>query len=423
MSTDAHRTPHHPLLRKLVSVHRTTAGILFNTLLLFVVVNLALGAAYAWHDRRPKANPLLARPKEWLAAAYPGWSHADLKAMADEQLTKWLSYDDYVMFKETPVRGRYVNVSEAGFRVSRAQGPWPPAPSNFNVFVFGGSTTFGTWLPDEQTVSSFLQAALVRRQLATNVCVYNFGAGFYYSTQERLRFERLLGKGIVPDAAVFVDGLNDFFRLDDTPANRAWFVEAFAVANNKKSLLPALVQELPVARLVRSITPHRQVPLRHEPAALPAKAARVIATYRENKLMIESLCAAHGVAPVFVWQPIPCYNYDLKYFPWYHHAAQIDNYELHGVGYPQMRALYDRGVLGTNFLWCADLQADEHECLYVDLYHYTAKFSEKFAEAIAALSLERGLLPPRSGSVRPAIGAGGNEPAPAVPAAKPTPGQ
>ncbi len=109
--------------------------------------------------------------------------------------------------------------------------------------------------------------------------------------------------------------------------------------------------------------------------------------------MIESLCAAHGVAPVFVWQPIPRYNYDLKYFPWYHTLRNTYTQEPHTVGYPQMRTLYDRGELGTNFLWCADLQVDEHECLYVDLYHYTAKFSEKFGEAIAALSLERGLLP------------------------------
>jgi len=108
--------------------------------------------------------------------------------------------------------------------------------------------------------------------------------------------------------------------------------------------------------------------------------------------MIESLCAAHGVAPVFVWQPILCYHYDLKYFPWYH-TQRTYNYDAHAVGYPQMRALYDRGALITNFLWCAELQADEHECLYVDFYHYTAKFSEKFGEAIAALSLERGLLP------------------------------
>jgi len=244
-----------------------------------VAVNLALWAADAWHDHRQEANPLLVHPKEWLAVAFPGWSHADLKAMLDEHIGGF-SYDDYVMFKKTPVRRRYVNVSENGFRVSRAQGPWPPSPTNFNVFVFGGSTTFGLWLPDEQTVPSFLQAALAR-QLATNVCVYNFGTPYYYSTQERLRFERLLGQGIVPNAAVFVDGYNDFTRLDDTPEHRELFVEAIEVANKKKSLLPALVQELPLARLVRSIIFRIRVPVRPDPATLPPKAARVIATYRE----------------------------------------------------------------------------------------------------------------------------------------------
>ena len=391
MSTEAHRTSRHPLLRKLISTHRITAVVLFNTLLLFVAMNLALWAAYALYDHLRETNPIIVHPKEWLAAAFPGWSHADLKAMLYEH-GEGLSYDDYVMFKPRPRRGRYVNVSEAGFRVSRPQGPWPPAPSNFNVFVFGASATFGTWLPDEQTLASFLQAELARR-LATNVCVYNFGTPYYYSTQERLCFERLLGQGIVPHAAVFVDGANDFNRLDDTPEFRERFVQAFEVANKNKSLLPALVQQLPLARLIRrSITDRLRVPVRHDPATLPDKAARVIATYRENKLMIESLCAAHGVAPVFVWQPILLYNYDLKYFPWYD-TRRTQNYEPRAVGYRQMRALYDRGALGTNFLWCADLQADEHECLYVDLYHYTAKFSKKFGEAIAALSLERGLLP------------------------------
>jgi hypothetical protein len=391
MSTNAHRTLRHPLLGKLVSAHRTAAGVLFNALFLFVAVNLALWAAYTWHDHRPEAKPLFARPKEWLAVSFPGWSHADLEAMVDEQMAKGYAYDDYIMFKLRPMRGRYLNVSENGFRVSRAQGPWPPVPTNFNVFVFGSSNMFGTWLPDEKTVPSFLQVSLARR-LATNVCVYNFGTPYYYSTQERLRFERLLGQGIVPHAAVFVDGCSDLHQLEDTPAGRERFVEAFEVANKNKSLLPALVQELPLARLIRSITARVRVPVRHDPITLPAKAARVIATYRENKLMIESLCAAHGVAPVFVWQPIPCYNYDLKYFPWYHHEKAYRD-ELKAVGYTEMRALYDRGALGTNFLWCADLQADEHECLYVDFYHYTAKFSEKFGEAIAALSLERGLLP------------------------------
>src|SRR5438132_10013753 len=107
MSTEAHWTSRHPLLRKLVSAHWTTAGVLFNTLLLFVAVNLALWAAYAWHDNRREANPLLVHPKEWLAASFPGWSHADLKAMLDEQEGGGgFSYDDYGMFNRPPLPGR-----------------------------------------------------------------------------------------------------------------------------------------------------------------------------------------------------------------------------------------------------------------------------------------------------------------------------
>src|ERR1043165_742044 len=135
MSTEANRLPRHPLLRTLVSVHRTVAGVLLNVLLFFLAVNIVLWAAYTWHDRGQEINPYLAHPKEWLAASFPGWSPADLKVMLDEHVAERLSYDDFVMFKQTPVRGRYVNVSEAGFRLTRDQGPWPPALTNFNVFV------------------------------------------------------------------------------------------------------------------------------------------------------------------------------------------------------------------------------------------------------------------------------------------------
>ena len=38
------------------------------------------------------------------------------------------------------------------------------------------------------------------------MCVYNFGCGRYYSTQERVLFEQLVSSGAVPDLAVFLDG-------------------------------------------------------------------------------------------------------------------------------------------------------------------------------------------------------------------------
>jgi hypothetical protein len=46
----------------------------------------------------------------------------------------------------------------------------------------------------------------------------------------------------------------------------------------------------------------------------------------------------------------------------------------------------------ADFLWCADLQENEHECLYVDMVHYNAKLAKKLAEEICRLCLERHLL-------------------------------
>ena len=60
-----------------------------------------------------------------------------------------------------------------------------------------------------------------------------------------------------------------------------------------------------------------------------------------------------------------------------------------------MERLYRQGVLGSNFLWCADLQQDKQECLYVDGHHYTAKFAKEFAETVCRMCIERGLLKER----------------------------
>src|SRR5712692_8851921 len=56
------------------------------------------------------------------------------------------------------------------------------------------------------------------RRPGVAVRVYKFGAGYYFSTGERVQFEQLLLAGSVPDVAVFVDGLNDFFQPDGVPA-------------------------------------------------------------------------------------------------------------------------------------------------------------------------------------------------------------
>jgi len=52
------------------------------------------------------------------------------------------------------------------------------------------------------------------RKVRDNVVVYNFGRAGYYSTQERILFEYFVAKGVKPDVAIFLDGLNDFFEKE-----------------------------------------------------------------------------------------------------------------------------------------------------------------------------------------------------------------
>src|SRR5690606_12542714 len=105
----------------------------------------------------------------------------------------------------------YVNVDEAGFRWNDTRPVWPPDDDAFNIFLFGGSTTFGFGEADNNTIATFLQRDL---QQYANVVVYNFGQHVFFSGQERSLLEQLLEDDFVPNAAIFIDGLNDFYIWD-----------------------------------------------------------------------------------------------------------------------------------------------------------------------------------------------------------------
>src|SRR5262249_26348462 len=112
-----------------------------------------------------------------------------------------MTFEPYSLFRVRPMRGSYVNVSEAGFRQNGAPLPWPPEAGC--VFVFGGSTAFGYGVADGETIPARLGNQL-------GVAVYNFATPNYTSVQERIRFEQLLLDGHRPSVAIFIDGFSDF---------------------------------------------------------------------------------------------------------------------------------------------------------------------------------------------------------------------
>lgn len=391
------------LFKKIKKYYLNSAIILLHTLVVFVVINILIYIGMGitgLSDGSGKKNLVIERYGKDLKKVYPDLSWKEVGQLLDETWARGkFIYEPYTQFKERPRKGKYVNVSEDGFRVSKNQGPWPLNKSEFNVFVFGGSTTFGYGLPDNQTLASDLQEKLTNRK-GRKVKVYNFARGHYFSTQERILFEKLLVSGAKPDVAIFIDGLNDFTHAGQKGAR---FTKELTKFISKESAgTPKLIKALPINRLIK-VARNSRKKSRNKKIS-PEKAGKIIERHREekqseisaavdrylgNKRMIKAIADAYDVSSIFVWQPVPMYKYNLE-----NHFFLTKNLfkSLTGAGYVEFSNYVSKHSMGRNFIWCADIQEGINKPLYVDGVHYTAEMIGLVSDCVLNNATKRKLL-------------------------------
>lgn len=382
--------------------------ILVNTCLLALVLNFACWVAIRI-GRRPEMSfsPVVRYGMARLLKGYPGVPEVRVSEMLRETYEEVLPgtvYEALTEFKEPPFQGTYVNIDPAGFRRGSAQGPWPPDPANFNIFVFGGSTTFGYGVTDGETIPSAIQA-FASKGSRRPVFAYNFGRAGYFSTQELMLYYKLLTAGYVPDVAVFVDGLNDFLNVTvhlsgnmDSSAVLKSLVEELHWGDNFGSLRRFIVHTSlgRISGWMRGVGETRN---QHNSGTERITGAMLLRTrdrWLINKRLIEAQSASFHVRPIFIWQPVPTYRYDAAR---YHFLRDLVEPPLAWrsppvVGYPLMAKSRAELEGGSNFLWLADMQASKHENLYVDEFHYTASFNKEISTLICGFLNQKAILPP-----------------------------
>lgn len=380
-------------LQAAARTYRDAALLGLNTLVLLLLLNFALWIVFVVRDRNgspPASQPagtqrLRLGHKEF----FPTLSEIQFDRLLTEAWSRPHMYQPFVQYAERPFSGTFVNVSDHGFRWTANQGPWPPQAGSLNLFLFGGSTTFGYGVPDRDTVASYLQPYLSER-LSRDVRVYNFGRGDYYSTQERILFEQLVASGVTPDLAVFLDGLNDFSRMKDEPVYTA---RLRAIFDRAPTAAPAEGDIWAVIPLVRAA---RGVRRRIMPAAVPNDLAyddenippaadasvgrQLIERYIANMHLIEAVGAQSQVRTVFAIQPVPMFRYEDSF-----HLFRDEGYREHasvGVFYGYLEKYVAEYERGRRVTWCADIQQGRAEPLYVDNVHYGPKLSRAVAQCI-----------------------------------------
>ncbi len=260
--------------------------------------------------------------------------------------------------------------------LSRIREPWPPNPDYTNIFVFGGSTTFGYGVTDQETIPSYLQEILTSKY-QTKIRVYNFGRGGYISVQERILFEKLIQAGIIPRVAVFIDGLNDLGYGDDDPPHTRELTKF--MDKGEKPPFTNCVMQMPIFKLLSG---HSENVAKRETRAPAQKIGNAIRRYETNRELIQTISDRFGVYPLFVWQPVPVYKCEKKY-------NLFANFDYDGYmpylrdGYQDMAEHVAKSQFGDNFLWLVDMQEGLNKSLYADAIHYSPYLCRVIAQRIA----------------------------------------
>ncbi|HTS38371.1 MAG TPA: SGNH/GDSL hydrolase family protein [Candidatus Solibacter sp.] len=301
----------------------------------------------------------------------------------------------YVPFTVTgvaPWHGKYFNNDE------HASGVWRRTtnPSEqcqrqqprISVWVFGGSTIYGTGVPDSATIPSYLSRDL-NRDWQKCVEVTNFGNESFVTNQEVMLLQQQLKHGGIPDIVIFYDGFNDshigMTAADPSATHYGIEIIKARVEGSFRGRFD-FVRQLYSVRLLEAV---RQLSVRARAAPIDEKmrasAARVLDNYEANHQLANALRQTYGFKFYGFWQPMLFYgNKPLDSFE--KQIQQLDNSNKRRFDPRPVAIAYkeaDRRAPAASFVFLANLFDSVSEPLYIDEAHLGPRGNELVAAAIA----------------------------------------
>ncbi len=361
--------------------------------LLAAAILLEVGARLAlltYHHFRPQTDVAYDNSAYW---NYP-WA----RGLAEEQsLRVEKIMDTYFPFRiwgVTEWHGKFMNNdATASGAVRRTTNPANPAcakqPRKTTVWVLGGSTVYGTHVPDSDTVPSFLSAQLNADWGCVEVT--SFGVEGYVSNQELLLLIEQLKAGRRPDIVVLYDGYNDAYlgtvppgdpnshlgiksiraRLEGSIAGRLDFLKQSGTWQAATALTKAL---------------HRTSATRNSVAEPAAQVSAILNNYEENLKIITALGGVFNFKVYAFWQPALAYG--RKPLLDYEHRLKMNvangAYDSSSAILLMYEEAERRARRSGNFVFLGNIFDDVQEPLYLDSVHLNPVGNQLVARAIAS---------------------------------------
>ena len=300
-------------------------------------------------------------------------------------------FEQFVMWRREPFRGRYINILPGGFRATWRQGAGPDDTRD-TVLVFGGSTVWGSGARDDHTIPSHIAKRLAGRG---DYHVVNCGESAYHTPQELVYLSVLLRSGVRPCAVIFYDGVNDVYSAwDDGDAETVQHYRRMESRIEAQRTIPLLVDAVynglsnysylfdVFAIVARSIAPSggggADTFPRHERPYLDSIALAAADSYERSYRQVEALARAYDFTFACFWQPSLYTEATLtdeeRSYP------ELANADLRYL-YPRVREILRARDL-TQFHDISDVLAGHDSTVYLDHCHLT-----EVANAVVARSI------------------------------------
>lgn len=304
------------------------------------------------------------------------------------------TYAPFAIWGVTRWHGKYVNndESETGIfrRTVNPAGSACGRHSWTNVWVFGGSTVYGTGVPDWATLPSYLSRDLNDVGKGC-VQVANFGVEGYVTNQELILLTGQLRTGRRPDVVIFYDGDNDAASAGPSPGPPA---PHFYLTNIKARIEGSIsgrldfLRESHTMRLGRAIRGFLRPTLSSTLAAgeLHSKAVAVLDNYEANLQLARALGQSYNFRVYSFWQPSLFYGHKpLVQFE--QQLPEIGASAAKDPWYQVIRAVFQeagsRAAAAEKFVFLGRLFESVKDPLYIDGMHLGPRGNELAAQAIA----------------------------------------
>ena len=384
-------------IQTFTSIVNSLSITLFVTVLLLVALEMSARIWYFF--RTPPPVGLVAETNNQPAPTSPWNTTYETDDFDDferdsKSLPSGFTWHPYVYWRRPLYDVPTMHVSQEGVRLTVQ--PFNESAKN-KIFMFGGSTMWGTGVRDKNTLPSLLAERLAETG-HRDFYITNFGESAYVSTQSLLTLLLQIRNGNIPQVAIFYEGVNDIAssHLQQKPGltqheGSIGFFQNAPRRVEQMSLLELLAMKSSLGKATGNLAIKiglQKKPVETTPQAKPtieALAEGTFQNFQETIALARALGKQYGFETYFFWQPSVFtknqrtkteqkFTEDTERSMWKHlpKLMELVNSKVREKA-PQL----------PDFIDLHSALNDDPRNLFTDIFHLTEKGNRKIAERIA----------------------------------------